>query len=271
VGASLSERLDGQVVVVTGSTVGIGEGIARSFAREGASVVVNSVSSVETGEQLAARLPAAMYVQADVSDETQCKRLVNATLERFGRLDVLINNAGVGPLVPHPDLEGVTDDMWRRTFDVNLLGPWYMTRAAVPALRRDGGGCVLNITSLAASRDTYYSAIPYALSKAALNHLTFLLANVLGPEIRVNAVAPGLIASRQSMGADVWDAIVERTQRDTPIGRVGTPGDVGDACVLLALSSYVTGQVVLCDGGKHLRAGSPPTSNPGPSQEVDHT
>jgi ketoreductase RED2 len=257
-GADQRGRFGGKVVVVTGSTVGIGLGVARSFADEGAAVVLNSVSTIADGERLAAEFgPCASYINADVADEAQCKHLVDRTLERHGRIDVLVNNAGVGPMVPHSDLDGVTDDMWDRTFAVNLRGPWYLTRAAIPALRQDGG-CVINITSLAGVRDTFYSAIPYALSKAALNHLTQLLANVLGPEIRVNAVAPGLIESRQSKSADVWDTIVERTRHNTPLGRVGVPADIGDTCVLLALSTYVTGQVVLCDGGKHLRAGSPP-------------
>lgn len=255
-------RLDGKVVVVTGSTAGIGEGVARAFAGEGASVVVSSVSSVRPGERLAAELPDAMYVRADVADEAQCKELVARTVERWGRLDVLVNNAGISPLVPHSDLDGVSDDLWRRTFDVNLLGPWYLTRAAVPALRAGEGGCVINVTSLAGVRDTFYSAIPYALSKAALNHLTVLLANVLGPEIRVNAVAPGLIASRKATSEEVWDTVVERTRRDTPLGRAGDPSELGDTCLLLALSTYVTGQVVLCDGGKHLRAGAPPADRP---------
>ncbi|MDQ1395243.1 MAG: ketoreductase, partial [Acidimicrobiaceae bacterium] len=185
-------KLEGKVALVTGSASGIGEAVARTFAAEGASVLVNSVSSVETGTAVARSLPDAHYVQADVSDEAQARSLVDAAVERWGRLDILVNNAGTTTVIPHEDLDAVTDDVWHRILDVNVLGTWYVSRAAVGALRRDGGGTIINMTSLAGVRPTG-SSIPYAVSKAALNHLTLLLANVLGPDIRVNAVAPGLV------------------------------------------------------------------------------
>src|SRR5207248_2593919 len=149
------------------------------FAAEGASVLVNSASSVAAGEAVAASLPDAAYAQADVSDESQARSLVTAAVERWGRLDVLVNNAGWTQVVPHADLAGATDEIWHRIFNVNVMGTWYMSRAAVDALKADGGGSIVNVTSVAGIR-AGGSSIPYAVSKAGLNHLTLLLANVLG-------------------------------------------------------------------------------------------
>ncbi|HZB72666.1 MAG TPA: SDR family NAD(P)-dependent oxidoreductase, partial [Acidimicrobiales bacterium] len=114
--------LDGKVALVTGSSSGIGEAVARSLAAEGARVVVNSTRSVQAGERVAGELPDATYVQADVADEAAARRLVDATVERYGRLDVLVNNAGTTAVIPHHDLESATPDVWRRIFDVNVIG-----------------------------------------------------------------------------------------------------------------------------------------------------
>ena len=175
-------------------------------------------------------------------------------VNRYGQIDVLVNNAGASTLIPHDDLGSVTDEVWETMLGANLIGPWYATRAAVPHLRHVNG-CVINITSVAGLRDTFHSAIPYAVAKAALNHLTLLLANALGPDVRVNAVAPGLIMSRMASNAEIFDSLEARVRKTTPLGRVGEPSDIGDTCVLLAQSTYVTGQVVACDGGLHIRVG----------------
>ena len=177
---------------MTGSSSGIGAAIARALAAAGATVVVNSASSVADGERLAAELPDASYIQADIGHPQQVDRLVAGAIERHERLDILVNNAGVTEVIAHHDLEAVTDEVWNRILKVNVVGTWNVTRAAVPHLRAGGDGIVVNVTSLAGVRPVG-SSIPYAVSKAALNHLALLLANTLGPEIRVNAVAPGLI------------------------------------------------------------------------------
>ena len=242
--------LDGKVAIVTGSSSGIGAAAARLLAAEGAGVVVNSVSSVEAGEAVAKELPDAIYVRADVSDEAQAKALVAAATERWGRLDVLVNNAGTTQVIPHEDLDAVTDEVWRRILDVNVLGTWYVTRAAVPALRAAGrGATVVNVTSLAGVRPLG-SSLPYAVSKAALNHMTRLLANVLGPEIRVNAVAPGLVDTPWT--AD-WDEVRARVREGTPLGRSGTPEDIAETILLAVRSGYMTGEVLVADGGLGLR------------------
>jgi ketoreductase RED2 len=240
--------LAGKVAIVTGSSSGIGEAIARRFAAEGAAVVVNSTRSVAAGEALAAELPNAIYTRADVAREDQAKALVQAALDRWGKLDILVNNAGTTRVIPHHALDAVTDEDWQRILGTNVLGTWYVTRAAVPALKAQRGS-ILNITSVAGVRAAG-SSIPYAVSKAALNHLTRLLANVLGPEIRVNAVAPGLIDTPWT--AD-WDAIRASVRERAPLQRSGTPDDIARAALLLTASSYSTGEVLLADGGINLR------------------
>jgi ketoreductase RED2 len=241
--------MSGRVVLVTGSSSGIGAEVARTFAREGARVVVNSARSVEAGEAVAAELPEAVYVQADVADPDQARSLVEKAGAQWGRLDVLVNNAGTTVRIPHQDLDAVTPEVWRRILDVNVLGTWQVTQAAVPLLREGGEGNVVTVSSLAGVRPLG-SSIPYAVSKAALNHMTVLLANVLGPQIRVNAVAPGLI---DTPWTESWDDVRQATRAMAPLQRSGAPADVAEVVLGLVRSRYVTGQVVVCDGGLWLR------------------
>ncbi len=235
------------VVIVTGSSSGIGAAVARSFAATGAGVLVNSSRSVAEGEAVAASLPDACYVQGDITDPEAAHRLVAAALERWGRLDTLINNAGATAVIPHHDLEAASVDVWRRIFEVNVFGTWSMTLAAMPALQA-AGGSVVNVASIAGLRPTG-SSIPYAASKAALNHMTVLLAKVVGPGVRVNAVAPGLIDTPWT--AD-WGAIRQGVEQIAPLKRIGQPEDVAEVVLALARASYVTGQIVAIDGGLTL-------------------
>jgi len=242
-------RFGGQVVLVTGSSSGIGAATAHQFAAAGATVVVNSATSVEAGRAVAAELPDATYVQADVSDEADCTRLVADVIAAHGRLDVLVNNAGTTAVIPHGDLDAATPDVWRRIFDVNVIGTWQLTVAAVPHLRAAGQGQVINVSSLAGTRPVG-SSIPYACSKAAVSHMTRLLANTLGPDIRVNAVGPGLV---DTPWTEDWTVVREFVRAQAPMQRAATPDDVAEVIVGLARSSYVTGEVVLIDGGLNLR------------------
>jgi ketoreductase RED2 len=243
-----SMSLEGRVAVVTGSSSGIGAAVARSLASAGARVVINSARSVADGTAVADSLPRARYIQADVADDAACEALVAETLAEFGRLDVLVNNAGTTEVIPHEDLAAATDEIWQRILTVNVLGTWHMTRASVPALRATGAGVVINVSSVAGLRPTG-SSIPYAVSKAGINHLTLLLAKALGPQIRVNAVAPGLIDTPWT--AD-WDAARERVRAQAPLGRTGVPEDVAEAVLGLVLARFVTGQVLAVDGGLAL-------------------
>ena len=238
-------RFEGKVVLVTGSSSGIGEATARAFAAEGASVVVNSASSVDAGEKVAASLADGAYVQADISDAEASERLVRQAVDRFGRLDVLVNNAGVTEVIPHHDLDAVTDEVFRRIFEVNVLGTFRLTKLALPHLKAHGNGAVVNVTSVAGVRPTG-SSVPYAVSKAALNHLTALLAKVTGPEVRVTAVAPGLVRTPWTQD---WGPVHDAMKSMAPLGRSGEPADVASVVVDLAASAYITGDVVVVDGG----------------------
>jgi ketoreductase RED2 len=236
--------LAGQVAVVTGSSSGIGAATARAFAAAGASVLVNSARSVADGEAVATSLPDALYVQGDITEPEVADRLVAAALERWGRLDTLVNNAGTTAVIPHHDVEAASVDVWRRIFEVNVFGSWAMTVAALPALR-DAHGSVVNVSSVAGVRPTG-SSVPYAASKAALNHMTVLLAKVVGPEVRVNAVAPGLVDTPWT--AD-WDLVRQAVSQLAPLRRSGRPEEVAEVVLALARAAYVTGQVVVVDGG----------------------
>ena len=243
------DRFDGQVVLITGSSSGIGAAAARQFAASGATVIINSVTSVDAGQALAVELPDATYVQADVADEADAARLIEEVVATHGRLDVLVNNAGTTAVIPHGDLEAANPEVWRRIFDTNVIGTWQLTVAAVPHLRASGKGQVLNVSSLAGERPVG-SSIPYACSKAALSHMTRLLANTLGPDIRVNAVAPGLVDTPWTAE---WDVVREFVKAQAPLQRSATPEDVAEVIMGLARSTYMTGQIVLVDGGLSLR------------------
>ncbi|MBZ6295935.1 SDR family NAD(P)-dependent oxidoreductase [Streptomyces olivaceus] len=237
-----------QVALVTGSSSGIGAAIARRLSAEGMAVVVNAVRSVEAGKELAESLPDATFVQADVSDEQQARALTDQVIADHGRLDLLVNNAGVTRPIPHADLEAATGDVWREILGLNVIGTWQTTVAAMPYLRRSADGHVVNISSVAGTRPAG-SSIPYAVSKAAVDHLTRLLAATAGPTVRVNAVAPGLIDTPWTQD---FTEIRERVKATTPLRRVGTPDDVAELVVGLHRARYSTGQVVLADGGAHL-------------------
>ena len=241
-------ELDGRVAIVTGSSSGIGEATAIRLASLGANVVVNSSSSVEAGAAVAKRLdPEAIYVQADISDQGQGRLLIDRTLEHFGRLDILVNNAGWTTLVPHTDLDTLTDEIFRRTFDVNVFGTWWLTKAAMPHLRESPDPNVVMITSVAGLRPLG-SSIAYAMSKAALNHLTTLLAKSCSP-VRVNAVAPGLVATPWTAG---WTAQHEAISAIAPLHRAATPEDCAEGVVSLIRNRYTTGHILVVDGGTSL-------------------
>lgn len=238
---------DAAVALVTGSTSGIGAEVARRLAGDGYRVVLNSRTSVAAGEALAAELGGG-YLQADLADETAAQRLVADVLDRHGRLDVLVNNAGTTEVIAHGDLGAATAAVWRRLYDVNVVAPFVLVTAAEQALRAAAPGCVVNVSSLAGVRPTG-SSIPYAASKAALNHQTRLLAKALGPDVRVNAVAPGLVDTPWTQD---WDDIRGLVQAMAPLRRSGTPADVAEAVLGLVRSGYVTGEVLVVDGGLGL-------------------
>ena len=232
---------------MTGSASGIGAATARRLAADGMTVAVHSRSSRAAGTALAAELGGS-YHQADLADDAAAAGLVPHVIDRHGRLDVLVNNAGISWPVPHAQLSGLTAGDWRRLLDVNLIAPWVLCTAAVPALRRTAG-CIVNVTSHAGVRPKG-SSIAYAAGKAALNHVTKLLAAALGPEVRVNAVAPGLVDTPLTAG---WTEAQQLWTTASPMRRAARPAEVADLIAMLVRHSYLTGEVVLLDGGLNLR------------------
>jgi NAD(P)-dependent dehydrogenase (short-subunit alcohol dehydrogenase family) len=241
-------RLEGRVALVTGSTSGIGAAVARSLAGEGARVIVNSRSSIGPGQALAAELGGS-YRQADIANPGAARALVSDVIADQGRLDILVNNAGTTQLIPHADLEAATPEIWAEIYATNVIAPFVLTTAAVPHLRvAPDGGVVVNIGSLAGIRTTG-SSIPYAASKAALHHQTRLLAAVLGPTVRVNAVAPALVDTPWT--AD-WHTARARVAGATPMGRIAVPDDIAQVVLAQVTSTLVTGEVWVVDGGLKL-------------------
>jgi NAD(P)-dependent dehydrogenase (short-subunit alcohol dehydrogenase family) len=236
-----------KVALVTGSTSGIGAAIARRLAADGYAVALHSRSSADVGRTMAAELEGASYHRADLGDDGAAKALVGAVLARHGRLDVLVNNAGLSIRIPHADLKAATPALWRQMLDVNLVAPFVLVAEAEAALRA-ARGTVVNIGTHAGVRPKG-SSIPYAASKAALHHVTKLLALTLGPDIRVNAVAPGLVETPMTAG---WPDMLEIWKSRAPMRRPAKPEDIADLVAALIANQYVTGEIVLADGGLNL-------------------
>ena len=250
-------KLAGKAALITGGGVGAGRAIALALAREGCHVALNYSKSAEQAAEAAAaaeRLGVrAIALQADVRNDTEVRSMVERATAAFGRLDVLVNNAGVTRIINHADLEAVTDEAWDFIFDTNVRGTFYCTRAAVPALRRDGGGVVLNVSSIAGVY-AMGSSIPYCASKAAINNMTITLARSLAPDIRVNGVAPGFIDTGWWDGMPNRDGFKQAVARSAPLKKVCEPEDVADVVLGLIRSDLVTGQIVVVDGGMGIAA-----------------
>ena len=248
-------QLKGKAALVTGGGTGVGRATALALAERGCSVAVNYSRSKDEAEAVAEAIRSqgvgGIAVQADVAEDAACRALVERAVGEFGRLDVLVNNAGT-TFAPHAELEKITDGDWERILAVNLKGPFQCARAAKEALQADGGGEIVNVSSVAGVVGTG-SSIPYCASKAGVNILTVILARVFGPSVRVNAVAPGFITGRwlrEGLGEPVYEAVKGAMEQRSPLGRVCDPEDVRDAILsLVEGSDLVTGQVLLCDGG----------------------
>ena len=237
-----------RVALVTGSSSGIGEAIAKRLGALGANVVVNSATSVDAGKKVAQEIGAnATYIQADIADKQAGERLIDETIARFGRLDFLINNAGWTTLVDHRNLDALTDDIFERTFDVNVKVTWMLTKYALEHLKRSDAGNVVTITSIAGVRPVG-SSIAYAMSKAALNHMTVLLAKSHAP-VRFNALAPGLVETPWTKD---WQNQHDGVKAIAPLHRSATPADCAEATLALLRNVYATGQVLVVDGGLTL-------------------
>ena len=249
---SFQEENQSRVALVTGSTSGIGKGIAEKLASDGFIIAFHSRSSVDEGNRLATAHLNATYTQADLSDQEQAKYLITEVLSKHGRLDVLVNNAGINAMIPHGELKEASPDIWRKLYEVNVIAPWTLISESEQALReashQNQSSCIVNISSHAGVRPKGAS-IPYAASKAALNHMTKLLALSLSPEIRVNAIAPGLVATPMT---ESWTAAQKLWKEQSPMARGAKPGEISHTASMLVSSSYLTGEIILADGGLNL-------------------
>ncbi len=243
-------KMTGKVVLVTGAASGIGRAASLALAGAGATVVVNYRASREAAESLAAGIAAsggrALSIAADVSDDTQVKAMIDRIGKECGGLDVLVNNAGWSTRVPHERMDALTEAIWDRTLSTNLKGPFYCIRAAAPLLRNRPGASVVNVASMAAVTGRG-SSLAYAAAKAGLVTMTRSLARALAPEIRVNAVLPGLIRTGFAGWGEEQFAAVEKT---TPLQRLATVEDIGAAILFLADEGLaMTGEIIQMDGG----------------------
>jgi len=239
-----------KVVLVTGGSTGIGRAMCLRFAREGAAVVVNYSKSKAPAEEVAAEIKGAggraLAIQANVSVDRDARQLIATSVEHFGRLDLLINNAGWTRFIPHDDLESLSDEILENTWGVIVKGPIHCIRAAVPHLKASGNASVINTTSIAAFTARGSSLI-YVAAKSALAGMTKALARALAPEIRVNAIAPGFI---DTGFVDWTPEVLAGLQKPTRLGNQISPEDVADAAVYLAADAKsTTGQTILVDAG----------------------
>jgi 3-oxoacyl-[acyl-carrier protein] reductase len=248
-------NITGKAALVTGASRGVGRATALALAKGGCSVAINFSRSRDEAEQTAQEVRAcgvkAVCVQGDVSDDGACRAMIDAAVGEFGRLDVLVNNAGTTSFIPHGNLEDVADEHWARILGVNVKGPFQCIRAARKYLEASGNGAVVNVASVAGIAGTG-SSIPYCASKAALINLTISLARALAPKIRVNAVAPGFIAghwTQEGLGSN-YEAGKQAAELRAALGKVCQPEDVAAAILsLITGSNLITGQTIVCDGG----------------------
>lgn len=247
--------IDQKAAVVTGGTRGVGRATALALGRLGCAVCINYSRSKDEAESVLEELSAmgatAMTFQADVSDDAAVREMMAAANETFGHLEILVNNAGTTSFIAHSDLEGATDEVWHNILNVNLLGPFHCIRAAVPFMKQAGQGAIVNVSSVAGVA-AFGSSVPYCASKGALNNLTVSMARALGPEIRVNCVAPGFIEGdwlRQGLG-DNYETVKAANEAKAVLGKVSQPEDIADAILtFISGSSNVTGQIMVVDGG----------------------
>jgi len=245
----------GKAAVVTGATRGVGRATALMLARGGCDVLVNYSRSKAEAESVAGEVSAlgvkGVPFKCDVHVDAECRAMMDFAQKTFGRLDVLVNNAGTTQFIAHSNLEAVTDEVWDQILGVNLRGSFYCVRAARPHMEKNGGGAVVNVTSVAGVAGIG-SCIPYCCSKAALNNMTVTLARALGPKIRVNAVAPGFIEGewlKQGFG-DRYAQVKAANEARCVTGRVSQPDDIAAAIMsFITGSEQVTGQVLTVDGG----------------------
>jgi 3-oxoacyl-[acyl-carrier protein] reductase len=247
-----------QVAIVTGSGTGVGAATALDLARRGWNVVINYSRSADeaSASQAACREAGAdaLLVRGDVAQDDDCRAIAQAALDRWQRIDALVNNAGVSVFGRDAQWDALDAQAFQRVLGVNTVGTFQMVRACAPHLKATRGA-IVNVSSVAGSLGIG-SSVPYIASKGAVNAMTLHLARSLAPDVRVNAVCPSLITSRwfaDALGQDAYEELKRRAEATSPLGRVSTPEDVAQAIVWLVVGApTVTGELIHLDGGLHL-------------------
>jgi 3-oxoacyl-[acyl-carrier protein] reductase len=257
------DRHEGKVAVITGGASGLGAASAIRLAEHGVNVVLadrkDTACADDVVKQCRDKGVGALAVQADVSRDEDCVRVAQAALDAFGRIDILVNCAATTRFAAHDDLHALEAQDFLDVYAVNLVGPYQMIRACAPAMKAHGRGAIVNISSTAGVLGIG-SSVAYAASKGALLTMTKLLARALAPEIRINAVCPGFMATpwlSEHFSPERYEALLESAKTSRPIQEAGTADYVADAVVFLCLegSRYITGETIMSDGGHHLGLG----------------
>ena len=252
-------KLKDAVCIVTGSATGTGAACAIQLAGKGCRVVVNyTKSEKEAKETVDACMAAgadAIMIRGDVGRDADCRALANAALDKWGRIDALINNAGITKFAAATDLDGLDAEDFQRIYAVNVIGPYQMIRACAPAMKKQGKGAIVNISSISGVMGIG-SSTAYVASKGALNAMTLALARSLAPEIRVNAVCPGLIETRwhlERFSKEDYAKFKSNYEKTVPLAKAASAGDVAEVAVwLIEGADLVTGESILVDAGLHL-------------------
>ncbi|WP_407309243.1 SDR family NAD(P)-dependent oxidoreductase [Desulfosporosinus sp. SB140] len=244
--------LQGNVALITGGGTGIGKAIALILAKSGVDIAINysrsEVDALTTRAEVEGLGVRCLIYQADVSNDAEVRSMVNKVITDFGKLDILVNNAGMTHFVDHVDLDGLKEEYWDDIMGVNVKGTFFCSRAAAPELKK-AHGCIVNMASIAGLTGLG-SSIAYSASKAAVISVNKSLARVLAPEVRVNAVAPGIVQTRWVEGKDEH---IAHLAAGTPLGRVATPEDIAEVVYsLIAHAGFVTGQTIVVDGGNFI-------------------
>jgi 3-oxoacyl-[acyl-carrier protein] reductase len=247
------------VAIITGSSRGLGAATAKLLAKKGYHVVINYTKSEASAREVVAACEAwgveTLLCRADVSEDRDCRMMVEETVKKWGHIDALVNNAGTTKFCAHRHLDGLNKEDFLNMYSCNVVGPYQMTRAAAPHLKQTGRGAVVNIASLAGVTGIG-SSIAYAASKGALITMTLSLARILGPEIRVNAVCPGFIQGswlREGMGNETYETMKKNLENSVPLRLTATPEAVAEVVVyFICGADIITGETLMLDGGQHL-------------------
>ena len=251
--------MERKVAIITGSATGVGAATAILLAEKNCNVVINYTKSEQeakkTDKTIKQKGAEVVVYQGDVSNDDDCKAMAKAAVDAWGRIDYLVNNAGKTKFNPYPNLDGLSKDDFLDIYAVNVVGTYQMVRAVEPHMRKLGQGAIVNNSSISGITGIA-SSIAYAASKAALNMMTKSLAHVLGPEIRINSVAPGMIQTRwlkEGMGDEAYRKMLQQAKDQLPLQEVATAEDIAEALVwFLEGAKLVTGETLIVDSGIHI-------------------